>query len=121
MEETQHMNTDSEKYLEDCRKFSPAIAFCLAFRRRIPKKYETKVIALVKAYPRIAEDLVLETNTAILGLLWGCSASKVPRHLRLMTARNQGDITYSLGEPEPMKGLPVRMVFSIPEESVVEA
>ena len=115
------MNTDREKYLEDSRKFSPAIAFCLAFRRRIPKKYETKVIALVKAYPQIAEELVLETNTAILGLLWGCSASKVPRHLQLMTARNKGPITYSLGEPESTKGLPVRMEFSIPEFREVEA
>ena len=83
--------------------------------RRIPKKYEKKIIALFKAHPQVVETHKIETCTAILGILWRCKAVEVPKLLRLMTARSKGDITYHLGDKQLSFGMPVTITFAISE------
>ena len=83
--------------------------------RRIPKKYEKKIIALFKAHPQVVETHVIETYTAILGIHWRCQASEVPELLRLMTARSKGDITYHFGAKQLSFGMPVTITFAISE------
>lgn len=115
------MNEDRQQFLKYSRLVTPAFAFAVTLMRRLPQDYESKVMALVNAYPRIAEDQIVETNTASLGILWRCQAGKVPHVLQDMMAESQGDITYTLSEPKQGVGLDVRIAFSIPEAREEEA
>ncbi len=104
-----------EQYREECQRSWPIVDFCLAVMRRIPKKYEKKIIALFKAHPQVVDTHKIETCTAILGFRWRCNVAEVPELLRLMTARSKGDITYHLGDKQRSFGMPVTLTFTIPE------
>jgi hypothetical protein len=111
---------NKREYPEDRRKFFQLIAFGAALQKRLPKKYHSKAISLIRSCPQLGEILVLETNTSQLGLLWGCQASEIPRLLKLMTARCRDEITYTIGEPQPTLGRPVQIRFAFPELSEEE-
>ncbi len=105
-----------EQYREDCQRSWPLIVFFLAVMRRIPKKYEKKIIALFKAHPQVIDTHKIETCTAILGFRWRCNAAEVPELLRLMTVRWKGDINYRLGDKQLSLGMPLTITFTIPED-----
>ncbi len=104
-----------QQYREDCQTLTPRIAFCMALMRRIPKKYQAKVIAMMKAHPQVVETHKIETCIAMLGIHWRCKAAEVPDLLKRMTVRSNGDITYHLGDKQLSLGMPVTLTFTIPE------
>jgi hypothetical protein len=121
MEETESMTTPRQQYLEACRKVTPRIAFCQALMRRIPKKYEQKVIALIRARPELVHTQRLEISSVLLGYLWRCHTAEVEGLLKRMTARSKGEITYHIGDTPVDLGYPVTLIFSIPEAMEPEA
>ena len=114
------MKTPRQQYLEDCQ-ISPLIAFHRALMRRIPKKYEQQVIALLRKHPEVVQTQRLEITTLQLGILWRCPTPAVPDLLRRMTARSNGDITYYVGENPSGRGQLVTLVCAIPEASEEQA
>ena len=70
------INVDRQQYLKDSRKRLQLMNFGVALEQRLPKKCHSKIVPLLKAYPQLCEIRVLETNTAILGILWQCPAGE---------------------------------------------